>query len=206
VFLLPPTGVLFTTAIAVNKCNIVFFSTEAVGSALTVQVALRDSYAYNSSGQASWELLLGYWHDGNREACWSSVQSMRDMGNPGNAATSPTLQFGVKPKRYVAGKQKVHRFLCILYVGWSSVQSLRDVGNPGNAATSPTLQFGVKPKRYVAGKQKVRRFLYILYVDSYPADGSSRFPWIVVNFYPSTRCHMQVDTVCTVAPVKQPRT
>jgi len=52
---------------------------------------------------------------------------------------------------------------------------MRDMGNPGKAATSPTLHFGVKPKRYVAGKQKVYRFLYLLYVDSYPADGSSRF-------------------------------
>ena len=41
---------------------------------------------------------------------------MREVGNPGYAATSPTLQFGVKPKRYVAGKRKVNRFLYILYV------------------------------------------------------------------------------------------
>jgi len=52
---------------------------------------------------------------------------------------------------------------------------MRDVGNPGNAATSPTLPLSVKPKRYFAGKQKIRCFRYILYVDSYPADGSSRF-------------------------------
>jgi len=79
---------------------------------------------------------------------------------------------------------------------------MRDVVNPGNAATSPTLQFGVKPKRYFAGKQKVSRFLYVLYVrDSYPADGSSRFRRNVANFYPTTRRHMPVDTVCTVATV-----
>ena len=42
----------------------------------------------------------------------SSVWSTRDLGNPGNAATSPTLQLGVKPKRSVAGKQKVY---CVRY-------------------------------------------------------------------------------------------
>jgi len=41
---------------------------------------------------------------------------MREVGNPGNAATSPTVEFGVKPKRYVAGKQQVNRILYILYV------------------------------------------------------------------------------------------
>jgi uncharacterized membrane protein len=57
--LLPPTGVLFATAIAVIKCNIGFFSISAVGTELTVKVTLRRSYAYNSSGQASLEVLLG---------------------------------------------------------------------------------------------------------------------------------------------------
>jgi hypothetical protein len=47
--------------------------------------------------------------------CCSSVQSVREVGKPGNAATSPTLQSGVKPKRYVAGKQEVGSFLYILY-------------------------------------------------------------------------------------------
>jgi hypothetical protein len=34
-----------------------------------------------------------------------SEWSARDLRNPGDAATSPTLQFSVKPKRSVAGKK-----------------------------------------------------------------------------------------------------
>jgi hypothetical protein len=41
---------------------------------------------------------------------------MRDVGNPGNAATSPTLHFGVEPKYFVAGKQKVNSFRYIVNV------------------------------------------------------------------------------------------
>jgi hypothetical protein len=52
VFLLPPTCVLFATAIAFTKFNIGLFATEAVRTPLTVKVTLRGSCAYNSSGQA----------------------------------------------------------------------------------------------------------------------------------------------------------
>jgi hypothetical protein len=54
VFLLSSAGALFVaTSIVFIKFNIGFFTTETARTALTVQVALRDSYAYNSSGQAS---------------------------------------------------------------------------------------------------------------------------------------------------------
>jgi len=52
VFLNPPTGVHFATAIVCINYNIGFFSTQSVGTALTVMVKLRGTYAYNFSGQA----------------------------------------------------------------------------------------------------------------------------------------------------------
>ena len=53
VFLLRPTGVLLATTIAFIKFNIGFFATEAVRTTFTVQVTLRGSYAYNSTGRVS---------------------------------------------------------------------------------------------------------------------------------------------------------